>query len=360
MVAMRNFEKLISGCAVSGIMDTSGNKMDGTKIIKSIANMRERSNGLGGGFAAYGIYPEHKDLYALHMMFLDTDRRYEVEDLLKKRFFVAESEMIPTRKVKQITDTPVLWRYFVKVENKPAGMSEDDYVVKIVMEINSQIEGVFVASSGKNMGVFKGVGFPEDIGKFYRIDEYQGYTWTAHGRFPTNTSGWWGGAHPFNILNWSVVHNGELSSYGINQRCLEGYGYICTLMTDTEVVAYTMDLLVRKHNLPLESAGHVIASPLWSQIDRMEEEERTYYTKIRQAYSSLLLNGPFSFIVTNESQMIGITDRIRLRPLVAGKKGTMSYIATEEAAIREIEPDVEDVWIPRGGELIVTELEKKK
>ena len=29
--------------------------------------MRDRSNGLGGGFAAYGIYPEYKDFYALHV-----------------------------------------------------------------------------------------------------------------------------------------------------------------------------------------------------------------------------------------------------------------------------------------------------
>lgn len=356
MIKQKYAEKLISGCAVSGIMDTSGRKIDGTAIMESIANMRERSNGLGGGFASYGIYPEHKDLYALHMMFLSTDRRYEVEDLLKKNFFMAESEMIPTRKVKEIVDTPVLWRYFVKVENKPSDMTEDDYIVKTVMDINSKIDGVFVASSGKNMGVFKGVGYPEDIGRFYKLEEYSGYTWTAHGRFPTNTSGWWGGAHPFNILNWSVVHNGELSSYGINKRCLEGYGYICTLMTDTEVVAYTIDLLVRKHGLSLQSMSDVIAAPLWSTIERMPEEKKSYHTKLRQTYSSLLMNGPFSFIVTNNNQMIGITDRIRLRPLIAAKKGSMVYISTEESAIRLIEPELDDVWIPRGGELIIAEL----
>ena len=356
----RVFEKSISGCAISGIMNISGNKIDGTLIIKSIANMRERSNGLGGGFAAYGIYPEQKDLYALHMMFLNTDKRYEVEELLKKNFYIGSSERIPTRKVKQITDTPILWRYFVAIENKPSSISEDDYIVQTVMKINSEIEGVFVASSGKNMGVFKGVGFPEDIGRFYRLEEYEGYTWTGHGRFPTNTAGWWGGAHPFNILDWSVVHNGELSSYGINQRCLQGYGYVCTLMTDTEVVAYTMDLLARKHELPLQAIGDVIAAPLWSEIDRMPDGRKQYYTKLRQAYGSLLLNGPYSFIVANSKQMIGITDRIRLRPLIGATKGDFSYIATEEAAIREIAPDLDDVWIPKGGELIIAELKGRR
>ena len=50
------------------------------------------------------------------------------------------------------------------------------------------------------MGVFKAVGYPEDVGRFYRLEEYAGYCWTAHGRYPTNTPGWWGGAHPFALL----------------------------------------------------------------------------------------------------------------------------------------------------------------
>ena len=71
------------------------------------------------------------------------------------------------------------------------------------------------------MGAFKGVGYPKDIGAFYRICDYDAWAWTAHGRFPTNTPGWWGGAHPFTLLNWSVVHNGEISSYDANRRYVE-------------------------------------------------------------------------------------------------------------------------------------------
>ncbi len=31
--------------------------------------MHVRGNGLGGGFAAYGIYPHYSDYYAFHLMF---------------------------------------------------------------------------------------------------------------------------------------------------------------------------------------------------------------------------------------------------------------------------------------------------
>ena len=73
------------------------------------------------------------------------------------------------------------------------------------------------------------MGYPEDVGRFYKLDEYEGYSWTAHGRYPTNTPGWWGGAHPFALLNWSVVHNGEISSYDANRRFIEMYRLpLCT------------------------------------------------------------------------------------------------------------------------------------
>ena len=62
-------------------------------------------------------------------------------------------------------------------------MDEKEYVVRTVMKINTEMSGAYVFSSGKNMGTFKAVGYPEDIGAFYKLDEYQGYSWTAHGRY---------------------------------------------------------------------------------------------------------------------------------------------------------------------------------
>ena len=50
--------RIPSGCAISGIMDRSGGRHDGTDVLKSISLMHDRGNGLGGGFAAYGIYPD--------------------------------------------------------------------------------------------------------------------------------------------------------------------------------------------------------------------------------------------------------------------------------------------------------------
>jgi len=209
------------------------------------------------------------------------------------------------------------------------------------------------------MAVFKGVGYPEDIAHYFRLEEYSGYLWTAHGRFPTNTPGWWGGAHPFNTLDWTVVHNGEISSYGINRRHLEMFGYHCTMHTDTEIVAYAVDLLMRRHGLPIEVVADILAAPLWSEIERQPTNRQRLLRTLRQVYGSLLLNGPFTVIIAHQGEMIGLTDRIRLRPLTAATKGDVLYLSSEEAAIRLVCPDVERAWIPVGGEPVVGRLKTR-
>ena len=232
-----DFGKDISGCAISGILCTDGSRISGREITTSIANMRERGNGLGGGFAAYGIYPEHADRFALHVMYEDHDALHHGEEYLRGFFDISYQEEIPTRQVAAIRQRPLFRRYFAlptdEIRRRFYDLDDSDLVVMAVMHVNTQLRGAFVFSSGRNSGVFKGVGYPEDIAEFFRISEYEGYLWTAHSRFPTNTSGWWGGAHPFGILDWTVVHNGEISSYGTNRRYLSNFGYACSLHTDT-------------------------------------------------------------------------------------------------------------------------------
>lgn len=352
-----NDDKVLASCALFGCMDLHRNLFSGNNVIKAMANMHVRGNGLGGGFAVYGLYPEYKNHYVFHIMYQRRDIKPEIYPFLVKHFNVAKDEEIPTNPSKAIHDPPLLWRYFLTPKTKP--QFSDEYVVEKVNALNTDFEGVYVFSSGKDMGVFKGVGYPEDIAKYFCLNEYKGYIWTAHSRFPTNTQGWWGGAHPFNILDWTVVHNGEISSYGINRRFLETQGYRCTLHTDTEVIAYAIDLLMRKHKLPLEVACKVFAPPFWSHVDKMSDVEQKWINAIRQTYSSLLLNGPFTIIMAHHGEMIGLTDRIRLRPLTAGIQDNKLYMSSEESSIRLISPNLEKVWTPQGGEPIVGRLNQK-
>lgn len=316
--------RIPSGCAISAVISKEGKKMSGEMITNSMKPMHDRSNGLGGGFAGYGIYPDYKDFYALHIFFDSRSTRKECEAYLKEQFEIVQSEIIPTRKIPSITDEPIIWRYFVaplKSVLTALQLDEKEFVAKTVMKINAEMSGAYVFSSGQNMGTFKAVGFPEDVGVFYKLEEYEGYSWTAHGRYPTNTPGWWGGAHPFTLLDYSIVHNGEISSYDANRRFIEMFGYKCTLQTDTEVITYIMDYLLRVQGLSLEEAANVIAAPFWSTIaskEDLSEQEKSIY--LRTMFSSFLITGPFSIVFGFNGGLMALNDRLKLRSMVVACK----------------------------------------
>jgi glutamate synthase domain-containing protein 1 len=196
--------RIPSGCAISGIFAKDGRNISGEVIVNSMATMHERSNGLGGGFAGYGIYPQYKELYAFHIFYNSPKAKEECEKYLNNKFEIANMSKIPVRPTDAIKDAPLIWRYFLTPDHNILNdslLDEKEYTARAVMEINTKFDGAYVFSSGKNMGVFKAVGFPEDVGFFYRLEEYQGYSWTAHGRYPTNTPGWWGAPIPLLCLN---------------------------------------------------------------------------------------------------------------------------------------------------------------
>ena len=322
-----------SGCAVTGVIDRSGKKMTGESMIEAIAVMHDRSNGLGGGFAGYGIYPHYKDFYAFHLFYETQKAQEETEAFIRRHFEIVYSSEIQTRKLPTVKNEPVIFRYFLaplprKLAN--SHLDEREYVARCVIRINAETTGAYVFSSGKNMGIFKGVGYPEDIGRFYRLEEYEGYAWTCHGRYPTNTPGWWGGAHPFGLLDLSVVHNGEISSYDANRRYMEMFGYRCTLQTDTEVITYIVDYLHRRKGLTLQEVSRVIAASFWSTIARKEEPARSQETLLRRMFPSLLVTGPFSIIVGFEGGLLALG--------------------------RKIEPSLDKIYAPAGGEPVIYEL----
>ncbi len=352
-----NEDKVYSGCAISAVLDKGRNCFAGDEIVSSISSMQERSNGLGGGFAAYGIYPEQQDEFAFHVFFTDDQARQECSRYLAEHFAISREEQIPTRQQQvRLNNPPLIWRYFLKPYPEKlnlSGYTEKEFVAQQTVKINKELQGTYIVSCGQNMGVFKGLGYPAEIAEFYQLENYQGYLWTAHGRFPTNTSGWWAGAHPFALLNWSVVHNGEISSFGANKRYIEMFGYECTMKTDTEVITYLIDLLVRRHGLSLSTAARALAAPFWQEIGHLPPGKQKLLKNIRIIYGNALLNGPFSIIMAHKEGLFILNDRIKLRPIVVAESGSKMYAASEESAIRAICPEPQHIATPRGGEPVL-------
>lgn len=358
-------DKLVhDACGIAALYNLDHKPVDGKDIKSMIALMRERENGLGGGYAAYGIFPRNKDQYCIQLLLEEVDGMEPVKDrvreYLKKNTEIVRDEEVKVKKTKNIREHPMVWRFFVNPKTRE-DEDPDEKIKDVVMHINQKVDGAFCMSSGKDMAVFKGNGWAEEVGDFYGIEKIKAYMWTAHSRFPTNTPGWWGGAHPFNILGHSVVHNGEITSYGTNVEYLKEHRYKCTLLTDTEVLAYIFDLIVRKSRYPPKLVHQIactaLAPPYWRDIERMSPELRKWVTQIRITYRKAMANGPFSIVITTDNPkptMIGHTDRKKLRPLIAAlsEDGSRFYLSSELSAIREVD-DTENYWQPNPGTPVI-------
>ncbi len=350
-------ERIGEGCGIAALVNLDGRRESGARVGKMVRTMSDRENGLGAGYAAYGLFPERPDLYCLQMVIDDADALARVREFVATRFLVDAQEEIPTHPVETLVGRrPICWRFFVA---PPAGADDDDYVMAQVFAVNAQLPGAFVMSSGKNMAVFKGNGWSREIASFYGIENYEASLWLGHSRFPTNSPGWWGGAHPFNILGLSIVHNGEITSYGTNRRFVEMAGYKCTLLTDSEVIAYTLDLLLRRQRLPELVACAVLAPPYHFIIDEIEDGAvRELLREVRKNYRPAMLNGPLSVAVATNygaPTLLGMTDRKKLRPLVAATSadGNTVFLASEECAIAVLGEESTAAWAPEAGKPVI-------
>ncbi len=186
---------------------------------------------------------------------------------MEKHFDIINLSKIPTRRDPNITNEPLIWRYFVEplpTRLADSQLDEREYMVKCVFRINTQYKGCYVFSSGRNMGVFRPC-YPEDVGRFYRWKTTRATasrptaaippTRPAGGRAPT--------LRPAGLLG---VHNGEISSYGREPP----------FYRDAQATMHASDgtrgpYLFHRLSQPQTGADHggcleIIAAPFWQTI----------------------------------------------------------------------------------------------
>ena len=136
------------------------------------------------------------------------------------------------------------------------------------------------------------------------------------------------------------------------------FGYKCTLQTDTEVITYIADYLLRRQGLTLEETASVIAAPFWSTIQRKDPAAAQQLSYLRTVYPSLLVTGPFSIILGFNGGLMALNARLKLRSMVVAEKDDRVFIASEEVAIRVMEPEAENFYAPAGGEPVIVKVKE--
>ena len=137
------------------------------------------------------------------------------------------------------------------------------------------------------------------------------------------------------------------------------FGYKCNLQTDTEVITYIMDYLIRVQGLTLEEAASVVAAPFWSTIENKTDiEDKNKHIYLRTLFPRLLVTGPFSIVLGFNGGLMALNDRLKLRSMVVGEQDYKVFIASEEAAIRTMEPNAQNIWSPAGGEPVIIKVKE--
>ena len=103
----------------------------------------------------------------------------------------------------------------------------------------------------------------------------------------------------------------------------------------------------------------MVAAPFWSTIENKTDiEDKNKHIYLRTLFPSLLVTGPFSIVLGFNGGLIALNDRLKLRSMVVGEKDDKVFIASEEAAIRTMEPNAQNIWSPAGGEPVIIKVKE--
>jgi glutamate synthase domain-containing protein 1/glutamate synthase domain-containing protein 3 len=363
------------GCGVTGFACTI--PVGGRFIYEPSVQMQNRGNGKGGGIAAVGMVPEEMGVSRevldshtlLQIALLDPTVRSELEQQFIAPYFdIAKSAVLPHiadhRSIGLEVRPPDVVRYFVRVkpavlaafakdnglEKMPPRELEDEYVWRNSYRLNDAYyaslgeKRAFVLSHGRDLMIFKLVGFAEQNVQYYQLEDIKAHVWIAHQRYPTKGRVWHpGGAHPFIGLNEALVHNGDFANYHSVCEYLKQRNIRQQFLTDTEVSVQLFDLWDRVYKYPLEYIIEALAPTTELDFDRLPAEKQRIYREIQATHIHASPDGPWFFIIARsmpdkkQFQLLGITDTAMLRPQVFALSSSpevqIALICSEKQAI---------------------------
>ena len=401
----RSREAAEGGCGVLGV--AANVPVAGRHLVAASIQMHNRGNGKGGGIAAAGLDASQMRVsgevlrthYLIQIAYLDPGARTEVERAcISGRFDIAETYAVETRDRSHVScevEPPQVVRYFCRVKPEalarfaeenglrhlPGRRVEDEYVYQNSFRLNQRYysslgqKRAFVLCHGRDLLVFKIVGYAEEALAHYCLEDLRAQVWISHQRYPTKGRIWHpGGAHPFVGVNEALVHNGDFANYHRVTEYLRQRNIVPLFLTDTEVSVLLFDLWDRIYGYPLEVLLEALAPTTERDFDMLPPDKQKLYRAIQQTHLQGSPDGPWFFIICRSNpdagvwQLLGITDTSMLRPQVFalyesgdGEKSVrVGLVASERQAINaclrsladedaRFERLADKYWVARGG-----------
>jgi len=350
------YPRRIAGCGILGILRREGSpKIRAEETLSSIECVRYRGSKYGAGFAAYNLDGNAEGYFKVKAFVKDETALRHVMKILSENvegdFWELGFETPPETKF-------MSWTSYVDSTESSLRKAVDEANRALM---NPTIRGR-IYSWGRYVEVFKGVGYPTDIARLYGLVERDARAdlWIAHTRQPTNSPGvypiW---SHPFASYEWSIAHNGDISSVGANMEYMRYRGVSSFVGTDSELIAVILDYLTSVAGMKIERAALAMVNPFESVLIDSQAAGMTLHEYIQGR--GAWLDGPFSVVAGycdgSDIYMLAFADRSKFRPLVVGVDDDRIYVASEEAEIRELSPD-SDVWTVKPGGVFLASMKR--
>lgn len=227
--------------------------------------------------------------------------------------------------------------------NQPSSSTEaarNTFYGLYALQHRGQESAGIAVSDGQEIALHKGMGLVADVIKNADIEKLQGNIAIGHVRYSTTGGSSLVNAQPlvFHYLKGMVAlaHNGNLTNTVELKKRLETYGSVFQTTTDTEIIA---NLMARYSQDTLEDA---------------------------LAKAMIDVKGAYALIIMTADRLVGVRDKMGIRPLCIGSLNGDYVMASESAAldtvgaqfIRDVNPG-EIVVIDKSGLRSIQEINSR-
>jgi len=209
--------------------------------------------------------------------------------------------------------------------NAPKIASRQTYFGLFALQHRGQEQTGIVSTNGKKIFHHKGSGLVSQVYTEKIIKKLSGSSAIGHNRYSTSRGSHLKHAQPIVFNNTvSFAHNGNLPSTKALENFLKKNKVSVKDSSDSELMAKAIGFYMKKEKLSLSKA-------------------------VEKSYS--LFTGSFSCVALSNQELVAFRDPRGIRPLVIGKRGKETIIASETCALRTVGADFLREVSP--GELII-------
>lgn len=256
--------------------------------------------------------------------------------------------------IRATTLEPLCWNMAMIPQGRKTIAEAKSY--ELHLKIEKLFPEVHVVSFSQNSAIYKIRGDVRTLQNYYpelKHPDFKSAITLGHGRYSTNTESIHERAQMFSTLG----HNGEINTIMRLRHEAKRLGIqLVHNGSDSQDLDRMIENLMFTEDFTLMEAMEIIFPPIWSDIQKMDDEAKKIYTHFRQ-YIGMIAQGPAAIIARQGDEIVFSVDALGLRPLWFGETDKEYFASSEKGVIpienMEIDPipiapgEKKGLWLKR-------------